>query len=145
MNDRRVLAYVTPLSGHQVSAGDIISDELCQQMTDDAGINAWLLAGVIHCPYRMRRRVRREIKRLLPKSLSRPIHLNRRRIRMARAPTNWLPVGRGSILQQISGSNHCSIFRRGRLDELPYRWPTGCVANIRGPSETSIRPVMAAG
>ncbi|EMI44578.1 FAD-binding oxidoreductase [Rhodopirellula sp. SWK7] len=102
MNDRRVLSMSRAYPVEQVPQGEIISDSLCQQMSKEAGISAWTAAGVIHCPYSMRRSVRRELKRLIPNCLSRPIHMNRGRVRWARRLMQWMPAGKQSILQQLS-------------------------------------------
>ncbi|TWT81133.1 4-cresol dehydrogenase [hydroxylating] flavoprotein subunit [Planctomycetes bacterium CA13] len=101
MNDRRVLSMSRRYPVDQVGPGEIISDALCAKMTKNAGITAWTAAGVIHCPYRMRKSVRRELKRLLPRSLSRPIHMNRWRVHWAKAATRLMPIGQQSIMQQI--------------------------------------------
>lgn len=101
MNDRRVLSMSRDYPFDKVQPGGIISPEQCQKMAIDAGISAWTAAGVIHCPYRMRRPIRRELKRLLPDSVSRPIFMNRRRVKFARSISRSLPIGRGSILQQM--------------------------------------------
>ncbi|QDV82871.1 FAD-binding oxidoreductase [Stieleria magnilauensis] len=101
MNDRRVLSMSRPYPVDQVEPGDIISESLCHQMTASAGISRWTVAGVIHCPTDMRRTVRKLLWRRLPDSVSRPIHMNRRRVRVARAITKRLPIGSRSVLQQI--------------------------------------------
>ena len=102
MNDRRVLSMSNKYPSTQVSPNEIISPQQCEQMGKDGGITAWTLAGVIHCPAAMKTSIRRELKRLLPASISRPIYMNRRRVRWARSVSKWLPIGRQSTMKQMS-------------------------------------------
>ena len=102
MNDRRVLSMSRPYPNELVGTNEIISSKKCNEMAKGAGISAWTAAGIIHCPSLMKRVVRRTLKSLLPASVSRPIHLDRRRLSKAKAIAAWTPFGRDSILQQIS-------------------------------------------
>jgi hypothetical protein len=101
MNNRRVLAMSRPYPSSEVQPGQAISPELCKKMTQKAGISEWTVAGVIHCPYAMRRAVRQQLRRLLPRSTSRPIHMNRQRVQYARNVASWLPVGNSFVMKQM--------------------------------------------
>ncbi|MCG8652292.1 MAG: FAD-binding oxidoreductase, partial [Pirellulales bacterium] len=102
MNDRRVLSMSCPYPVNEVAAGSIMSDSLCQALANKKGISAWTAAGVIHCPASMRRSIRTELKRQLPGSVSRPIFMNRQRVRWARAVARCLPLPNRSVLQQMA-------------------------------------------
>jgi len=101
MNNRRLLSMTCSYPRAELKAGEIMPDQLCRELSSRAGISDWTLAGVVHCPFRLRRRIRGEIKRLLPTSIGRPIFMNRRRVGAARSVMKWLPIGRKSILQQM--------------------------------------------
>ncbi len=101
MNDRRMLSMSRPYPRDRVSEGQIIDAELCRAMTKEAGISQWTLAGVIHCRRSMRRTIRQSLAQLLPSSTGRPLHLNRRRRRLAQNALRWTPVPVAGIIRQL--------------------------------------------
>jgi 4-cresol dehydrogenase (hydroxylating) len=101
MNDRRVLSMSRPYPNEEVGEHQIISDDLLESMTAKAGISAWTAAGVIHCPKSMVRTIRREIRKRLPSTVSRPIHMNRKRIDFASRSIRLVSRSGGPFLQQL--------------------------------------------
>lgn len=101
MNNRRMLSMSRPYPRDQVNDGDIMNDALCRDMTEEAGITEWTVAGVIHCPRSMRHSIRRTLRRSLPASIGRPSHFNRRRHRLAREAIRWTPVPKTGIIRQL--------------------------------------------
>jgi 4-cresol dehydrogenase (hydroxylating) flavoprotein subunit len=85
----------------EVPQGQIISQETCAKLSAEAGISPWTLAGVIHCPHTMRNAIRQSLRRLLPRWAGRPIFMNRQRVFWGKKLTSYLPLRRGSILQQL--------------------------------------------
>ena len=101
MNSRRVLSMSHSYPVDRVAPYEIMSESLCKEMAKAAGITAWTAAGVVHCPAAMQSAVRREISRLIPASLPRPIHFNRRRLGWARTAGRLIPGGLRSIHKQL--------------------------------------------
>jgi 4-cresol dehydrogenase (hydroxylating) flavoprotein subunit len=79
MNARRVLSMSTPYPRTELSTG-IMDAELLARLQKETGVPAWTLAGVIQCPFSLRRDIRREIAKRLHKTNSRPLFIDHRRL-----------------------------------------------------------------
>ena len=118
MNNRRVLSMSHPYPRDKVRPGEILSDKLCSDMSKVGGITAWTLAGVLHCPKRMIRNLRKEISSRLPKVVSRPIFMNRQRLKMAARIGRWLPKAKRDFLVGQTKSIHSLL---DLADGIPSR------------------------
>ncbi|WP_218933428.1 FAD-binding oxidoreductase [Rubripirellula lacrimiformis] len=140
MNDRRVLSMSRPYPIDDVPEGAVISDQQCAAMTREAGISRWTLAGILHCPSRMRRPVRRELRRLLPPQSGTPIHFNRRRLSAANSLLRFLPFRVGGIAGQLRSIDALIDL----ADGSPRRVALPLAYWLRGKSPTAIQPINPA-
>ncbi|TWU55671.1 FAD-binding oxidoreductase [Rubripirellula reticaptiva] len=101
MNDRRVLSMSRPYPNDQVDSEGIMSQELCNELARGASVTAWTAAGIIHCPTSMIRSVRRELKRMLPASSSRPMFFNRGRLATVKKLARLLPAKHQVVAKQV--------------------------------------------
>ncbi|WP_163981380.1 FAD-binding oxidoreductase [Roseiconus lacunae] len=128
MNERRVLSMSRPYPKGTVGSNSTIPDDLLKEYTSRAGITRWTVAGVIHSVNGFARNTRREIRKRLPRSCSRPIFMNRKRIAMAKRATSVLPVSRQSYRQQLASIDAFIDLAEGRPRRiaLPLAyWLTG--------------------
>ncbi|MCO8122513.1 FAD-binding oxidoreductase [Stieleria sp. TO1_6] len=140
MNDRRVLSMSHPYPVDQVHPGEVMSDSLCNRLTRGAGITPWTAAGVIHCPRSMRRVIRKELRRHLPASFPRPIHMNNQRTRAARSLANRLPSNSLGFLRQLDSIEALLDLANG----FPRRVALPLAYWLRGESPNQAQPLNPA-
>ncbi len=140
MNARRVLSMSRPYPVDRVAAYEIMSESLLSELTRGAGISPWTAAGVIHCPASMRSAIRREISRLIPDSLPRPMHFNRKRLGWARTASRLIPRGGGSITQQLDSIESLLDL----ADGMPSRVALPLAYWLRGRAPATMRDINPA-